>query len=186
MSHDLNLQANERFRSVAMERALDWYEIAKMHYGENLTNRSLYLITGFYKSRSWSLASFSDATAAEHRRIRVIPWEGEGTTVGRDWKCTFPVRYRDGPGPSHNGNVNQSVFISGFKITVREEGLGWLSPKLDVQPVPVVHPRQGYYFCTWFLWLFCKRITSRRRCKADGSVDVSHVPMLSQVGIIVS
>ena len=118
MSHDLNLQANKRFRSMAMEHALDWYEIAKMHYSENLTNRSLYLITELYKSCSWSLASFLDTTAAEHRCIRVIPWEGEGTTVGRDWKCTFPVQYHDGPGPSHNGNVNQSVFIGRFKITV--------------------------------------------------------------------
>ncbi|KAF8546153.1 hypothetical protein OG21DRAFT_1427840, partial [Imleria badia] len=53
-SHDL--PANEHFRKVAMERAFDWYEIAKELYGESVSSDSLYLITGFYKARSWSLA----------------------------------------------------------------------------------------------------------------------------------
>ena len=63
MSHDLI--AHERLRKVAMERAFDWYETAKEHYGEDISSGSLYLITGFYKARSWSLASFHDATTTE-------------------------------------------------------------------------------------------------------------------------
>ncbi|KAF8549075.1 hypothetical protein OG21DRAFT_1448346, partial [Imleria badia] len=55
-SHDL--PANERFRRVAMKHALEWYEIARELYGESINNGSLYLLTGFYKARSWSLASF--------------------------------------------------------------------------------------------------------------------------------
>ena len=121
-SHDL--PANERFRKLAVEHAFEWYEIAKERYGESIGSDSLYLITGFYKARSWSLASFYDTMATEARHIRVVPREGEGTTSGRDWKCTFPVQYRDGPGPGHNGSVNQTVFISGFKIAVRGDVLG--------------------------------------------------------------
>ena len=122
-----------------MEHASDWYEIAKEHYGESISNGSLYLITGFYKARSWSLASFHDATDRERRQILVVPREGEGTTAWRDWRSTFPLNYRNGP--SHNGNVNQTVFISGLKIAVRDDVFGWLSQKPEIQPVPAVQPR---------------------------------------------
>ena len=169
---------------MAIERAFDWYEIAKEHYGESISSGSLYLITGFYKARSWSLASFHDATATEHRPIKVVP-RGEGTTAGRDWKCTFPMQYRDGPGPGHNGNVNQTIFISGFKIAVRDDVFGWLSQKPEVHPVPAVRPRKGPCGAARFLlWLFGKSNLSKRHRGANGGADVNHVPMLSQVGII--
>jgi hypothetical protein len=178
-SHDL--PANERFRKVAMERAFDWYEIAKELYGESIRNDSLYLITGFYKARSWSLASFHDATATEPRHIRVVPREGEVTAPGRDWKCTFPVQYRDGPGPGHNGNVNQTVFISGFKIAIRDDVFGWLSQKPEVQPVPAVRPRKGpCSFTSFLLRPFTKENPSKRRRGPNGGADVNHVPSLSQ------
>ena len=168
-----------------MERAFDWYEIAKEHYGESISNGSLYLVTGFCKARSWSLGSFHDATATEPRHIRVVPREGEDTTAGRDWKCTFSVQYRDGPGPSYNGNVNQTVFIRGFKIAVRDDAFGWLSQKPNVQPVPAVRPRKGPCGCARFLMRpFGKDIPLERRRGANGGADVNHVPSLSQVGII--
>ena len=168
-----------------MERAFDWYEIAKERYGENMSSGSLYLITGFYKARSWSLGSFHDATNTEPRHIRVVPRKVDGTTAGRDWKCTFPVQYRDGPGPGHNGNVNQTIFISGFKIAVRDDVIGWLSQKSEVQPVPAVRPRKDPRCCASFLmWLFGKKNPSKRlRGVTEGS-DVNHVPALSQVGIM--
>ena len=168
-----------------MEHAFDWYAIAKQLYGESINNGSLYLITGFYKARSWSLASFHGATTIEPRHIWVVPREGEGTTAGRDWTCTFPVQYRDGPGPSHNGSVNQTIFISGFKIAVRDDVFGWLSQKPEVQPVPAVRPRKVLCSCARFLlWLFGKEDPSKRRRGANGGADVKPIPALSQVGII--
>ena len=168
---------------MAEERAFDWYEIAKKHYGERISNGSLYLITGFYKARSWSLGSFHDAKTAENRHIRVVPREGDGTTAGRDWRCTFPVQYRDGPG--HNGNANQTIFISGFKIAVRDDVIGWLSQKSEVQPVPAVRPPKGPCCCPNFLKRpFGKKNPSKRlRGENEGS-DVSDVPALSEVSII--
>ena len=181
MSHDL--RANERFRKVAMEHAFDWYEIAKEHYGESISNGSLYLITGFCKARCWSLGSFDDATTTEPRHIRVVPREGEGTTAGKYWDCTFSVQHRDGPG--HNGNVNQTVFIRGFKIAVRDDAFGWLSQKPDVQPVPAVRPRKGPCGCVRFLMRpFGKDNPLERRRGANRGADVNHEPSLSQVGII--
>ena len=168
-----------------MERAFDWYEIAKERYGESMSSGSLYLITGFYKARSWSLGSFHDATNTEPRHIRVVPRKVDGTTAGRDWKCTFPVQYRDGPGPGHNGNVNQTIFISGFKIAVRDDVIGWLSQKSEVQPVPAVRPRKDPRCCASFLmWLFGKKNPSKRLRGVTAGSDVNHVPALSQVGIM--
>ncbi|KAF8546730.1 hypothetical protein OG21DRAFT_1379715, partial [Imleria badia] len=59
--HDL--RSKERFHTIAMECALKWYEITRNHYGENMSTCLLYLITGFYKVCSWSLASFKDPTS---------------------------------------------------------------------------------------------------------------------------
>ncbi|KAF8549067.1 hypothetical protein OG21DRAFT_1515569 [Imleria badia] len=178
-SHDL--PANERFRQVAVERAFDWYEVAKELYGESISSGSLYLVTGFYKARTWSLASFSDAAAAtEPRHIRVMPRNGDGTTAGRDWKCSFPVQYRDGPGPGHNGSVNQTIFISGFKIAVRDDVLGWMSQKPEVQPVPDVRPRQRPCFSRFLKRLFGKKNTSKRPRRENRGADVKDVPALSQ------
>ena len=165
-----------------MERALDWYDIAKKDYGERISNGSLYLITGFYKARSWSLASFRDATTTGPRNLTLVPRKDGDTTAGRDWKCTFSVQYRDGPGPSHNGSVNQTVFVNGFKIAVRDDVFGWLFPKSEVQQVPAVPPRKGRYdCCTRFLtWLFGERNYSKPPHGANGGADAA----LSQVGII--
>ncbi|KAF8545968.1 hypothetical protein OG21DRAFT_1451313 [Imleria badia] len=177
--HDL--PANERFRQVAMDHAFDWYEIAKQHYGESISSSSLYLITGFYKARSWSVASFHDSTGTEPRNIRVVPREREGTTARREWMCTFPVQYRDGPGPDHNGSVNQTVFISGFKIAVRDDVLGWLSQKPKVQPVPADRSRnKGPCFSRFLTRFFGKKNTSKRRRRDNGGAYVNDVPALSQ------
>ena len=183
MSHELNLQANERFRKVAMERAVDWYEIARELCGESITNCSLYLITGFYKARSWSLASFCDTTAPEPRHIEVVPQDDQGAVIKRLWKHTFPVEYRNGP-EGYNGNINQCVFIRGFKIAIRDDVFGWLYPGPDVRPVPAVRLPQVPSCPTRFLSLLCRKGTLKRRHRANAPVDVKPVPALSQVGTI--
>ncbi|KAG6376756.1 hypothetical protein JVT61DRAFT_1778 [Boletus reticuloceps] len=183
MSH--NLLANERFRELAMAHALNWYEIAKTRYGESVSNSSLYLITGFYKARSWSLASFDDVTAADKGSIRVEPRDGERTAAGRVWRNTFPLQYRDGPDPGQYGGINQTVFISGFKIAVRGALLGWRSLKGEVQPVPDVRPHKDAGGIARFLRLYGDENSSKLRRSAARGADVTHVRTSSQVGIIV-
>ncbi|KAI6101858.1 hypothetical protein F5141DRAFT_1050979, partial [Pisolithus sp. B1] len=58
------LSSPEQVREAATENALDWYEFAKKCYGVQRLDRSLYLITGFYKAPSWSLCAFSDLASA--------------------------------------------------------------------------------------------------------------------------
>ncbi|KAF8415452.1 hypothetical protein L210DRAFT_3560718 [Boletus edulis BED1] len=65
----VKLVSPEQFRDTAMKSALDWYEFAKKRYGiqHHDLDRSLYLITGFYKARSWSLGSFNNHMGATGR-----------------------------------------------------------------------------------------------------------------------
>ncbi|KAF8415203.1 hypothetical protein L210DRAFT_2747694 [Boletus edulis BED1] len=180
-SYNLSAPANERFRKLAMEHAFDWYQIVQEHCGESVRNGSLYLLTGFYKAPSWSLASFHDGTGTEDRHIWVVPREGERKAAGRVWRHTFPLQYRDGPESAQYGSVNQTVFIRGFKIAVRDDVLGWLSQKPDLLPVPAVPPRKAPCgFARFLVRLLGKKNTSKRRHKVDGTADVNHVPRLSQ------
>ncbi|KAF9239777.1 hypothetical protein BU15DRAFT_46233, partial [Melanogaster broomeanus] len=51
-----------QFRDLALENAESWYHFAYCHLGRaEISNDSLYLITGYHKASSWSLASFSQA-----------------------------------------------------------------------------------------------------------------------------
>jgi hypothetical protein len=141
---------------------------------------SLYLITGFYKARSWSLASFNDPTSIEHmnrRSIKVVRQESTegGSTTGRGWECTFHAEYRDGPGSNHNGSVNQAVYISGFKIAVREDVLGWWAQGPVVEPVPAV--RRPYRCASA---RFLKQLFGKKR-PTHGVGTIEHSPSLSPV-----
>ncbi|KAG6371696.1 hypothetical protein JVT61DRAFT_9037 [Boletus reticuloceps] len=109
------LSPSEQFREMAMHSVLDWYNFAKQCYGGRHLDRSLYLVTasGFCKSRSWSLASFDNRT------------DGTGKIWAQRDKdnhdiyllgSTFSSDCRHGT--SRSGHRNQTIFITGFKITI--------------------------------------------------------------------
>ncbi|KAN0075500.1 hypothetical protein V8E55_011523, partial [Tylopilus felleus] len=45
---------------TVLENAVDWYHFARKKLYRNISNDALYLITGFHKARSWTLASFKN------------------------------------------------------------------------------------------------------------------------------
>ncbi|KAF8450962.1 hypothetical protein L210DRAFT_924800 [Boletus edulis BED1] len=106
------LLSPEQFREVAMESAPDWYEFAKKRYGVQQLDRSLYLITGFYKTRSWSLGSFNNPTGATGKI-----WARRNDSHPN----SYPLEFEFPADPHHmddaSGSINQTVFITGFKIT---------------------------------------------------------------------
>ncbi|KAF9232292.1 hypothetical protein BU15DRAFT_55166, partial [Melanogaster broomeanus] len=54
------------FLDEACKNAVSWYQFAYYDRGRaEINNDSLYLITGYHKARSWSLASFSRADGSE-------------------------------------------------------------------------------------------------------------------------
>ncbi|KAI6022003.1 hypothetical protein EDC04DRAFT_345148 [Pisolithus marmoratus] len=119
------LSPPEQFLEVARVNALDWYKFAKACYKGHL-DRSLYLITGFYKARSWSLGSFEKSTG-DIGKILARRHPDNPNVYKLESSCRADLRHSSVADVS--GSVNQAVFITGFKITVRS----WL-------PDPVVSP----------------------------------------------
>ena len=181
--HDL--RPKSQFRDLAIQRAFEWYRFATQHLQRQICNHSLYLITGFYKARSWSLASFQNAAPAaggNSALIRVVK-VGEGSSYG--WESTFHMEWNDGPRGGRNGNVNQSVFLRGFKIAVRDDIFGlWTQPVVEVVPRPK-SPGVVKCSCLSFLkWPFRKQRTPSPytpRPAKNSSPNPAHVPQLSQV-----
>ncbi|KAI6012903.1 hypothetical protein BKA83DRAFT_4364678 [Pisolithus microcarpus] len=164
------LLSPEQFRKVAMKNALDWYEFAKKCYDDPHLDRSLYLITGFYKAPFWSLGSFNehkdDTGTIEARRddanpnVYLLKF-----SFYADWRCC-----RGDAGQS----VNQTVFIVGFKITFNS----WL-------PDPVVLSVKETE-TTWSKLVRLLKACFHRLYHFSGgygqyaAMDVDHRPELSQ------
>ncbi|KAF8443199.1 hypothetical protein L210DRAFT_3355455, partial [Boletus edulis BED1] len=56
---------NQRpFLEEAIHHAVDWYNFSEHRLGRIISHDSLYLITGFYKTRSWSIASYQQASGS--------------------------------------------------------------------------------------------------------------------------
>ena len=181
--HDL--RPKRKFRDLAIQRAFEWYRFATQHLQLQICNHSLYLITSFYKARSWSLASFRNAAAGAGGNpalIRVIK-VGEGSNYR--WESTFQVDWNDGPRRGCYGNINQSVFLRGFKIAVRDDIFGlWTQPVVEPVPCPK-SPGVAKCSCLSFL----KRPSRNKRTSSPSapkpakhsSPTPAHVPRLSQV-----
>ncbi|KAI9455531.1 hypothetical protein HD554DRAFT_2042764 [Boletus coccyginus] len=98
----------ERFREFAKEYAVPWCKFARRD--------SLYLVTGVYTARSWTLASFDKGLPGRG----ILVEQPHGETGAYKWTCAFQADCR--PGPRDNRYENQTVLIKGFKMTVRLAG----------------------------------------------------------------
>ncbi|KAI9454958.1 hypothetical protein HD554DRAFT_302113 [Boletus coccyginus] len=162
------LLSPQQFREVASGSALDWYEFARKCYGVEHLDYPLYLITGFYKARSWSLGSFNNPTGVTGKILAQSNVEKNPNIYLLT--SEFPADRRHGGGDDNN----QAVFISGFKITVKR----WL-------PDPMVQMATESE-TTWFILLhLLKACLNRLRSlsgahKQRAAISVEHSPQLSQ------
>ncbi|KAF8441372.1 hypothetical protein L210DRAFT_3644684 [Boletus edulis BED1] len=104
-----------------LQNAVDWYRFAREKLYRDISNDALYLITGFHKAHSWSLASFKN-TRASSAQCKIVQLRRAGSMISDDctWETTHPLEWRIGP--RHLAELpNQSVFIVGFKIAVNKE-----------------------------------------------------------------
>ena len=124
------------FKDIAVRNAADWYNFAEQHLGRIITHDSLYLITGLYKTSSWSVASFHQATGtAESSAQFKASHVGEGNNMTYAWETMRALDWRVGP-QIDVGIPNQSVFISGFKISIREGLLGKRRVEVEADAPP--------------------------------------------------
>ena len=93
----------ETFRQAATKYARLWCERSK--------HDNLYLVTGMYKTRDFTLASFSKAGDSDGKML-VEPDIGTFK-----WTCASETYSRTSP--PDNKYENQTVLIKGFRMTVR-------------------------------------------------------------------
>ena len=123
-AENYKLRKRQIFRDVATRHAADWYNFAEQHLGRIITRDSLYLITGLYKTSFWSAAAFHQATGnAESTAQFKASHAGGGDSVSYTWETMRALDWRVGP-QIDVGIPNQSVFINGYKIAIREGILG--------------------------------------------------------------
>ena len=118
--HDLyNLLLFER---EALRCGKSWYEFAVTKLGRTrISPDSIYLITGCHKTSSWSLAAFYQSSGscnfnAQFTAGKII---NGNINAAYNWRMTSAVPCRIGPEP-YDEVKNQTVFIRGFKIAIRE------------------------------------------------------------------
>ena len=104
-----------------IQNAVDWYRFAREQLYRDIRSDALYLVTGFHKACSWSLASFQN-TEASSARCKLVQLTNGGPILAAHstWETARPVEWRIGPRHS-NGIPNQSVLITGFKIAVNKK-----------------------------------------------------------------
>ena len=134
---------NERlFLDEAIQHAVDWYTFAEQRLGRIISHDSLYLITGFYKARSWSLAAYQQGAGAgeSSARFKAVQVGGGNIATSYTWETTHSMDWRVGPSDQYyHGIANQTMFIQGFKIAVREGILGTKRVRVKADS-PAVRP----------------------------------------------
>ncbi|KAH0831287.1 hypothetical protein J3R83DRAFT_13923 [Lanmaoa asiatica] len=135
-AENCKLRKRQIFRDVAIRNAADWYNFAEQHLGRIITHDSLYLITGLYKTSSWSVAAFHQATGTAQSSAQFKASQvGDRNNVSCTWETMRALDWR--VGPQIDVRIpNQSVFISGFKIAIRESILGRKRVEVEVDTPP--------------------------------------------------
>ena len=151
----VNVRNQWKFRETARRHAFSWYQHANVRFGRMASNGSLYLLTGCDKAISWGMASFS--CASEECDISLKFTAAQVAEVGAayvySWETYVPATVRVGPYRDGGGQErlkNQSVFLRGFKISIREGAMGKLMGPvklkyLERSKLNEISPREGGY-----------------------------------------
>lgn len=132
---------------------MDWYTFAEQRLGRIISHDSLYLITGLYKSRSWSLAAYQRGadTGEASAQFKAVHVGGGNIAASYTWETTQAMDWRVGPSDQYyHGIPNQTVFVHGFKIAIREGILG--RKRINVKAdIPSVRPyRVEFSSGSWY------------------------------------
>ena len=118
---ELGLHHKQLFENYAREHGAEWLERFRDRLGWPRSN-SIYLLTGFYKTCSWSIASFGMQTAANTDPVRVhctLVEVDERTMPGGTsvWQPAGRLKCKIGPPPDRQGLNNQTIFIRAITVT---------------------------------------------------------------------
>lgn len=113
------------FEGEALRNGKSWYEFVLRRLGQTMIGfDSLYLITGCHKTSSWSLAAFHQPSGSSkfNARFTAGPIINGNIGAAYSWQMTSAAPYRIGPQPYNATQKDQTVFIRGYKIAVRDNG----------------------------------------------------------------
>lgn len=132
-SERYDLLNEDLFLEQASRHGIEWYNYAVNRRRRIINPDSLYLITGIYKTRSWSVAAFENVMENEHHTAHFKQIERDSMTPTYTWETTCALDWRVGPHIDYD-IPNQAVFIYGFKIAIRRGFLGtrWIRVEADV------------------------------------------------------
>ncbi|KAK0435528.1 hypothetical protein EV421DRAFT_1716647 [Armillaria borealis] len=117
------------FHECASENALHWYQ----HFNgpgqrREIRNGSLYLVTGFDKCSSWGTACYHFPNDNYSVSLRfLIAGMGEfAGTISHRWEVQAGVHQRNHQCDTTSDPVraNQTVFLRGYSISVRDKNMG--------------------------------------------------------------
>ncbi|KAJ7603730.1 hypothetical protein FB45DRAFT_811750, partial [Roridomyces roridus] len=110
----------EQMVEYARTNAESWYKYLNGARGCQLSNGSLYLITGWEKARTWGMASFQNAAAHSPFRLAFQPVLDSNTGAHNyRWTASGPARTKtSGHLSAQRVPLNQTVFIHGFSISL--------------------------------------------------------------------
>ncbi|KAJ7439337.1 hypothetical protein FB451DRAFT_149205 [Mycena latifolia] len=128
-----DLRTLQVFRDYAFNHALSWYEFVNGELGRMIGNGDLYLVTGVTKSTSWSVAAVENQSGDGQvsLKLKATQVATAGASCAWEWESASssvnsgPQRL---PG-EESWRDNQTVFIRGFKVSLRTTPLR-KSPKL--------------------------------------------------------
>lgn len=120
-----SLKDDRIFREAAAQKALEWYQFATSIVGQDLSGGFLCLVTGAYKARTWAHATFREVSE-NVTRDRVVRFGPNGDSpAGYAWTNAPAVDHRVCLSNQYEYE-NQSMFISGFNISVRDNVPHWV------------------------------------------------------------
>ena len=119
-SFELGLHHRQLFENHAREHGAEWIERFRDRLGWPRSN-SIYLLTGLYKTCSWSIASFGMQTAANTDPVRVhctlVEVDERTIREASVWQPAGRFKRKIGPPPDRQGPNNQTIFIRAISHT---------------------------------------------------------------------
>ncbi|KAJ7614116.1 hypothetical protein FB45DRAFT_938019 [Roridomyces roridus] len=154
-SHVEELVNVANMKRYARENAESWYQYANGARGRQLTNGSLYLVTGWEKALIWGRASFQDLSAQSTFRLafeptptaRPGPSMDDHYNYGYRWTAAGPARTKSYGSLPQTAPLNQTVFIHGYSISLGSSIWGKFFK--DVQISQIVDSRLGRHNKDW-------------------------------------
>ncbi|KAJ7483268.1 hypothetical protein FB451DRAFT_1029310, partial [Mycena latifolia] len=155
-----DLRPLQIFRDYALKHAQSWYEFVNGDLRRMVGNGDLYLLTGVTKSTSWSVAAVENQSSSGNvsLKLKATQVAAAGACCAWEWESASSS-VNSGPRRRLPGEKlwrdNQTVFVRGFKVSLRTTPLKrhpkllsvanskWANVTSKSTYVPFSQPRPG-------------------------------------------